>query len=80
MPECPEDCPNRRALPPSGRVHFGAYLFALLLSIFLGYQTWSHDRRDEKLPAYIWLPCTLLIGTSLGVRVDSSQLARLLSK
>ncbi|HEY9621557.1 MAG TPA: hypothetical protein V6C78_14440 [Crinalium sp.] len=74
MPECPIDCPNRKPVDPTpGKA--AAYVFALLVSIFLAFQCVSYERRNEETPVLIWMPCLLLIGTALGINIDPSAIA-----
>ncbi len=78
--DCPANCPNRqRETVASAQVKLGSYLFALLASLFLGYQVVAADRREEPLSPFVWMPCLMLIGTALGVQIDPAQLADLIS-
>jgi len=78
-PECPLHCPNRKqADASSGKAT--AYVFALIASLFLGWQCVSSDRQGKEVPVLVWMPCLLLIGGALGVQIDPSSLSGLLKK
>lgn len=56
--------------PERERGKWGAYAFALVLSLFLGYQCVSAERRGAEVSPVVWMPTLLLIGAALGVEVD----------
>jgi len=55
-------------------------VFALIASLFLGWQCVSNDRQGKEVPVLVWMPCLLLIGGALGVQIDPSSLSGLLKK
>ena len=77
-PECPLDCPNRQREAKNGKA--AAYAFALIASIFLGWQGWSSDRQSKELSPIVWMPCLLLIGTALGVQIDPASFSTFLKR
>jgi len=61
-----------------GRIR--AYVFALIVSVFLGYQCHTADRRGESVDPIVWMPCLLLIGTAVGVSIPSELLGQIGNK
>lgn len=51
-------------------------VFALICSLFLGYQCWSYDKRGEQIPVLTWLPTLCLIGGGLGVSIDAGMIGK----
>lgn len=74
---CPVDCPNRK--PAENSLKAGAYIFALITTLFLTFQAVSAERRNEELSPGFWMPCLFLIGGALGVPINLSQLSSVLS-
>lgn len=70
--DCPITCPNRKRDSRAGKI--ASYLFALAVSGFLAFSCVSFDRRGESVPVVIWMPCLVLIGTALGVNIDSATI------
>ncbi|CAA9422182.1 hypothetical protein AVDCRST_MAG94-7069 [uncultured Leptolyngbya sp.] len=54
----------------------GSYLFALIVSLFLGYQCVAADKNNREVPALTFLSCFTLIGTALGVTVDPGAIGQ----
>lgn len=77
---CPVDCPNRKPDNNVQRGKWGAYLFALVVSAFLGYQCLASDRKGQDIPVLVWMPSLILIGGALGVQIDAGALGKLLGK
>lgn len=57
-----------------------SYAFALICSIFLAYQCYSSERRNEQISVTTWMPCLLLIGAALGVNINPSDLVGFLDR
>ncbi len=53
-----------------------SYLFALIVSLFLGYQCVVADKNNREVPALTFLSCFTLIGTALGVTVDPGAIGQ----
>ncbi|WP_143467738.1 hypothetical protein [Leptolyngbya ohadii] len=72
-PELPEK--SAKTQPDTRSVKVGSWAFALICSLFLAYQCWSHERRGETVSAIVWMPCILFIGTAFGVNIEPSEIA-----
>ncbi|MBD2076281.1 hypothetical protein H6F86_20840 [Phormidium sp. FACHB-592] len=54
----------------------GSYLFALIVSLFLGYQCLVADKNNREVPPLTFLSCFTLIGTALGVTIDAGAIGQ----
>lgn len=74
----PEPDPNKPAERTAGKL--GALLFALICSVFLGYQCIVSDKRGEPISPLVFMPVLILIGGALGVPVDPAAIGQFLIK
>lgn len=54
-----------------------SYTFALIVTLFLAWESVSAERRGESTPLVVWFPSLVLIGTALGVNIDAASIGRI---
>jgi len=57
-----------------------SYLFALIVSLFLGWQCLQADKNSREVPPLTFLSCFTLIGTALGVTIDAAAIGQVFVK
>ena len=57
-----------------------SYLFALIVSLFLGWQCLQADKNGREVPPLTFLSCFTLIGTALGVTIDAAAIGQVFVK
>lgn len=53
-----------------------SYVFTLLVTLFFAYEVRNYHSQGKEVPATLWMPLLVLIGTGLGVNISPESIGK----